>query len=74
MAKKSKELLREEQYEYHRKHRQDKTLLQLYVENNLNEQMVDYMNNHGITTKAKLVRTAIKTMLKNGNGKNSIIV
>ncbi len=49
MAKKSKEELREEQYEYHRKHRQDKTLLQLYVENNLNEQMTDYMNNHGIT-------------------------
>ena len=74
MAIKSKEELREEQYEYHRKHRQDKTLLQLYVENDLNEQMVDYMKNYGITAKAKLVRTAIKKMLKNGNGKNSIIV
>ena len=74
MAKKSKEELREEQYKYHRKHRQDKTLLQFYIENDLNVQMVNYMKNYGITAKSILVRTAIKTMLKNGNGKNSLLV
>ncbi len=68
MAKKSNEQIREEQYEYHRKHRQDKTLLQFYIENDLNNQMVDYMKNYGITAKSKLVRTAIKQML--GDGKN----
>lgn len=47
----------------HEKYRQDKSLLQIYLVDNLLEQMADYMEKNNISSRKNMVEMAVKNLI-----------